>query len=83
MVLNIGIHLSSAKITCKNPLEKLKNKVSGTAKARVKNKPALITFRSFILSFSALYLVINLETVMGVPELHKVSRSAKTERATW
>ena len=57
-------------------------KTIGTAKIRVEKSPAEITLSTFNGLFSALYLVISLETVMGVPELQTVSSSAKTDRAT-
>ena len=45
--------------------------------------PADTTFSTRALSFSALYFVINLETVMGVPEEISVKSNANTDSATW
>lgn len=54
----------------------------GTDNIKVKEMPAEITARTLSKRFSALYLVMSLETVIGVPELHTVSKSANTDNAT-
>ena len=48
----------------------------------VKVIPAVITFLTLSSLPSARYLVISLETVIGVPEQVMVKSSAKRERAT-
>jgi hypothetical protein len=45
--------------------------------------PAVTTLKILSFLFSESYLVINLETVMGVPEHERVSKNAKSESATW
>ena len=82
IIKNTGKHLSSAKIK-ESLLEKAKNnKQTGKERPKVKQIPAVITLRFFVKFPSALYLVINLETVIGVPEQITVKISPKTERAT-
>ena len=55
----------------------------GKVVAMVKVIPAVITEKTFLFFPSARYLVINLETVIGVPEEVSVKRRAKTDKATW
>jgi hypothetical protein len=74
-------HLLSAKITVSEFGNKTKNKISGIAVTTVIKSPAVIIFFTLSGLFSALYLVISLETVIGVPEEQIVSKSANTERA--
>ena len=77
------LHLSSANKN-DNELLKIKNiKTIGRAKIRVEKSPAEITLSTFNGLFSALYFVISLETVIGVPDAHTVNKRPKTERATW
>lgn len=77
------IHRSSAKRKV-NLLEKQKKiKQTGRATKTVNKRPAVITLLTFSFLFSALYLVISLDTVIGVPEQVRVNNKEKTERATW
>ena len=80
---NIFAHLSSVNKN-ENALLNTKNIVhTGIAIIMVKSKPADITFATFSCLFSARYLVISRETVIGVPAQHAVNSNAKTESATW
>ena len=72
----------SANTNDKLFLKNTKNKQTGIAQARVSAKPEEIICCTFRWLFSALYLVINLETVTGVPEQQIVYTSPKTESAT-
>ena len=74
---------SSANINEREFLNNIKNKHKGRAVIKVIKRPEEITPKTCFVLFSALCFVINLETVIGVPEQHIVSNSAKTERATW
>ena len=56
---------------------------TGIENTRLSMIPAVIILFTFFWSFSALYLVISLDTVMGIPELIRVNKKANTERATW
>lgn len=83
MIKKIFLQRSSANIK-ENASLNIKNvKTIGIAKTSVENNPAEITLSTFNGLFSALYLDINLETVIGVPEAQTVNKSPKTERATW
>ena len=75
-------HLSSEnkKEKCGVKIKNIKH--TGTATARVKVSPAVITFCARSLSPLARYLVISLDTVIGVPEEQKVKSSANTDSAT-
>lgn len=78
----ILIHLSSAKIKLNCLLNKKNIKHKGIATAIVNVSPAVITFLARSGFPSARYLVISLETVIGVPATVSVKSNAKTESAT-
>ena len=82
-IRKIGTHRSSANKKPRELRHKKKIMHRGSAVISVMSSPAVITFLTFNLSFSALYLVISRETVMGVPEQDRVRRSTNTDSATW
>ena len=82
MTLKIFIHRLSANKNPNSEPKTIKIMQIGRQRKRVKESPADIIFVTFLLLFWLLYLVISLETVIGVPEQQMVKRSAKTERAT-
>ena len=66
-----------------NLLLNIKNiKHTGKATNTVNKRPAVITLLTFACWPSALYLVISLETVIGVPEQVIVKSKEKTDSAT-
>ena len=79
---NIVMHLVSEKRKDKCLENRKTPSAKGIETNKVKQIPAEITLLTLSGLFSALYLVINLETVMGGPEEDAVNSSANTERAT-
>ncbi len=76
------MHLSSANKKENLSVNNIKIKHNGIAIKSVKVMPAVIILLTLSVCFCALYLVINLETVIGVPLEQMVKMSANTERAT-
>ena len=82
-IRKMGIHLGAANKKPKLPQKKKRSITNGTINPSVRKIPALITFLALSGLFSALYLVISRETVMGVPAVTRVKIIPNTERATW
>ena len=82
MIKNMFIQRSSANKKVKFLLKIKKIRQTGIATRTVKRSPAVITFEILSSLFSALYLVISLETVIGVPEQVMVKSKEKTDSAT-
>lgn len=83
MILNSARQRLSAKRKLNLSVKKKQNIKIGTASERVIVMPAVITeFCRFKLP-SARYLLINRDTVMGIPDEHTVSSSAKTDNVIW
>ncbi len=81
-ILNIDIQRSSANKNV-SLSESAKTKIqTGTTIRTVRLSPAVMIFLTRSGEFSALYFVISLETVIGVPEQVNVRISAKTDSAT-
>ena len=74
-IKKILTHRSSANKKENFPLKSSKKRQTGRAVKNASESPAVITDLIFSGLFSALYLVINLETVTGVPEQVAVSIS--------
>jgi len=83
MILNSARQRLSAKRKLSLSVKKNEKIKIGTASERVIVMPAVITeFCRFKLP-SARYLLINRDTVMGIPDEHTVSSSAKTDSVIW
>ena len=78
----MAVQRLSANIKCRLSPKTKKIRQSPPATNRVNKIPAVITFLTLSGRFSALYLVINRETVIGVPEQVMVSKNAKTDSQT-
>lgn len=55
----------------------------GITVSKVNTMPAVMIFWDLRVSFSERYLVMSLDTVIGVPEQHMVNNNAKMDRETW
>ena len=80
--LNTLIHLASANIKVNRGAKTKKRIKSGMAKQRVIASPAVMIALVLLDLFSARYLVMNRETVIGVPEQEMVRSRLNTDSAT-
>ena len=83
MILNSERQRLSAKRKLNLSVKKKQNIKLGMASERVIVMPAVITEFCLFKLPSARYLLINRETVIGIPDEHTVSSSAKTDSVIW
>lgn len=83
MILNSVRQRLSAKRKLSFSVKKNENIKIGMASESVIVMPAVITEFCLFKLPSARYLLINRDTVMGIPDEHTVSSSAKTDSVIW